>query len=589
MSSTTEIKELKQTNSFINNTYKKALFPCMLSILSANINVIVDGILVAQKLGNNALAAINLCMPINLVLCVIGSFVGAGSAINASKAMGESTEDAANEYYKAGFIFAYIFSLIFSIFGILFLTPICKFVCADNGIFPFVYAYSLVTIIGSIFKIMIYIPFWYLRLDGKNKEVTYIMAVLTFGNIILDVIFVFVFNGGVYGAALANVIATAFAFFMGVYYLQKDESSFSFSLKINYKHISYKKIIADGIPSSLSNLCSTFRMIIINSLFLSFGGASLVALFTAVNGVFGIGECIILGVPQASNAMLGVYVGEHDHQSCKLILKTEMVIGAICSGIFLLACVILSPFIKSIYGLNESLFLPLFLMAISIFPSLVCNILSSYYNITGKNALSSIIIFLRLIFTTYLGIQLSIITGISVFTFYIFSEITTLIFIYIYSGICHKKNNKLDRYMLYNISNEENGRVINFSVRNDKADICNASEMVSEFCENNGFNVKETMRLQLAIEEALVLISEVNEQNKSILDGFDIRAFSIENVNGIRIRYDGYDFNPFAGKMDTSEYMGINMIMNMLETTEYKRTFGVNTLILLLKDNGKNG
>lgn len=577
--------ELKQNNTFISNIYKKALFPCMLSILSANINVIVDGILVGQKLGFNALAAINLCMPINLLLCVIGSFISAGTAINASKYLSTKNSNRANAYYIADVYLSYIASVIITLLGVVFITPLTRFICASPDVIPYVHTYCLITIIGSIFKIMLYIPFWYLRLDGKNSQISVMMAILTFGNVILDVLFVFALNMGVFGAGLANIIATALSLLVGIYYLRDNDSSFTFSFKFNTKDISFKKIAMDGAPSSLNNLCSTIRILIINTILMAFGGAGLVAIFTAVNGVFSIGECIILGVPQASTAMLGVYIGEKDYNSCKLIVKYELIIGAILSGIFLVLCLVTSPFVGLLFGLTDNLFIPVMLMSISIFPSLLCQAFSSYYNIAGRNILSVVIIFLRLVVMTFIGLFLAIKVDINIFSFFIFAEVSTIIIIFIATGIIHSENKSLDRFLLCKMNNEISGKVLNFSVESDNEKICTACEQITDFCQNNGLSTKDTMKLQLAIEEALVLIHEVNKNAKEKLDGFDIRAFVVEDISGLRIRYNGLDFNPFEGQMDSSDYMGIKMISDMLETTIYKRTFGVNTLILLLKDN----
>ena len=576
--------ELVQNNIFISNTYKKALLPCMLSILSANINVIVDGILVGQKLGGNALAAINLCMPLNLLLCVIGSFISAGTAINSSKAIGQNQPSKSNEYYKLGVTMSAVVSILFTVGGIVFLNSICLFLCSDIEVLFYVHSYSLITIIGAIFRISIYIPFWYLRIDGQNKEISRIMMVLTFGNILLDILFVYIMNMGVFGAGLANVIATALAMLLGFYYLRNNKSDFQFNFKINISQISIKSIVADGLPSSLNNLCSTIRMLTINIILLSLGGASLVAIFTAVNGIFSIGECIILGIPQASNAMLGVYTGERDYNSSKLIIKTEMYMGAICSAIFFALCLLISPYVNNLYGISDSISTPVLLMAISIFPGLICNILSSYYNITGKNVLSSFIIVIRLIVLTYISINLAILININIFSFMLITELLTLLVIYIITLLYYLNNKAVDRFLLCKMNNELSGKVINFSVENAKQSICDASEKIADFCNNNGLESKDTMKIQLAIEEALVLVSDLNNNEHVELNGFDIRVFLYDDLSGIRIRYDGLDFNPFAGNMDTSDYMGIKMISDLLETVAYRRTFGVNTMILLLED-----
>ena len=67
--------ELVQDDLFLKKIYGKALVPCVLSILSGNINLLADGMIVGQYIGPGALAAVSLCVPVYLVLCILGSFL----------------------------------------------------------------------------------------------------------------------------------------------------------------------------------------------------------------------------------------------------------------------------------------------------------------------------------------------------------------------------------------------------------------------------------------------------------------------------------------------------------------------------------
>lgn len=67
----------------------------MLSILSGNLNILADGILVGQRVGTEGLTAINLCVPVYLVLCIVGSFLVSGTAIQTSKAIGKQQKEQA--------------------------------------------------------------------------------------------------------------------------------------------------------------------------------------------------------------------------------------------------------------------------------------------------------------------------------------------------------------------------------------------------------------------------------------------------------------------------------------------------------------
>ena len=92
--------ELRQNEQFLKKAYNKALLPCILSVLSGNINILADGILVGQRLGTNALAAINFSLPVYLVLCIAGSFVVSGTTICASDAIGKNQTEKAQGLYR---------------------------------------------------------------------------------------------------------------------------------------------------------------------------------------------------------------------------------------------------------------------------------------------------------------------------------------------------------------------------------------------------------------------------------------------------------------------------------------------------------
>ena len=76
---------LRQDEAFLRRAFHKSLLPCVLSILSQNINILADGIIVGQRIGTDGLSAINLCVPVYLVLCIVGSFLVSGTAIQASR------------------------------------------------------------------------------------------------------------------------------------------------------------------------------------------------------------------------------------------------------------------------------------------------------------------------------------------------------------------------------------------------------------------------------------------------------------------------------------------------------------------------
>ena len=160
--------ELAQNATFIRETYRKAVITGMLSILSVNINVFVDGILVGRHIGSDALAAINLSLPVYLALCVVGSFLAAGTEIPAAQAIGIGDVEKRDAFFRTGLNASVLASVIITLIALVFRGPLVSFLCADGPSREYVMQYVVITVIGALPKIVIYIPFWYLRLDGKT-------------------------------------------------------------------------------------------------------------------------------------------------------------------------------------------------------------------------------------------------------------------------------------------------------------------------------------------------------------------------------------------------------------------------------------
>ena len=581
---------LEQNEQFLKKAYRKALIPCMLSILSGNINILADGILVGQRLGTDALAAINFSLPVYLVLCIAGSFIVSGTAICAAEAIGNNQAGKAKELYKMSVFWCALISAVVTAAGLLCLKPLTGLLCSEEAVAPLVMEYAGVTLAGTLPKILIYIPFWYLRLDGRNRQTAWMMLVMGLGNVMLDVLFLYVFDMGVFGAALASVVATAVSCLLGFVWLCDKKSGFSLGMSISCKDISFLRIAKAGSPSALNNLFQTLRVMTVNMLLLQNGGSGLVAAFTAVNCVGAFEESVTGGVPQAASAMLGIYSGEHDNKSACLLLARQVKRGIPYCVLFSIMILVGADFISGAYGLTESLRFAFLCMSFGMIPALCNCILSGYYNVSGYPMWANAITLLRVFAMPCASLFALCQQNGNPWWFLFTGEVLTLLVWFVATGARHHFHRRCSRFLLMDRALEETGRVINFSVRGMEEAICDASSKITVFCEENGMIPGQVMRVSLAMEEMMTLILSVNRENGV---EFDLRVYSLEGVIGIRIRYSGIEFNPCCrteGKGQMSDealekdagiddmYLGIRMIEDMVEEAIYQRTFGMNTI-----------
>lgn len=571
---------LKQDESFLRRAFHASLLPCILSILSENVNILIDGVLVGQRIGTDGLSAISLCVPVYLVLCVIGSFLVSGTAIQASKAIGCQQAEKSQRLYHTAVWSCVAASLAVTAAGFFLSRPLTALLCSDPAIRPLVWEYTSITLIGALPKILIYVPFWFLRMDGRAKLVARMMLVMGAGNIVLDLLFLYPLNMGIGGAAWASVISTAIACAMGFFCLCDKDSGFRPGYRCITDLSDWKDIAAAGSPSALNNLFQTLRLLAVNTLLMGAGGSELVAVFTAVNCVSAFSLSIVDGVPQAASAMLGIYSGERDNDSAALLIRREWRTGIGCCAIFSAVVILAADVIAFAYGLPYSLRFAMVCLSAGMFPALGCSILSGYYNISGHVRWANAIIFCRVFLAAAVSLYAALALDMSPWWFLIFSEVITLVLWYIAAAVCHRRHPERTRYLLMDRSLEEAGSVINFSVTGNTQQICEASQKISDFCLENQMDARQSMRLSLAIEEVMTMIVQ---ENPNTAVRFDVRVFSLQEALGIRIRYDGRPYNPFdQRKSHDEQYLGIQLIAGMMETVVYQRTFGVNTVQLLL-------
>lgn len=570
---------LRQDEAFLRRAFHKSLLPCVLSILSQNINILADSIIVGQRIGTDGLSAINLCVPVYLVLCIVGSFLVSGTAIQASRAIGRRQTEQSGKLYNTAVWSCVAAGIAVTAAGLALCAPISALLCPDETVRPLVMEYNLVTLIGALPKILIYAPFWFLRMDGRARLVVWMMLIMGGGNVVLDLVFLYPLGMGIGGAAWASVISTAAACAFGLVCLCGRRSSFRLGMRC-VPAADWRGIAAAGSPSALNNLFQTLRLLAVNSMLLAAGGSELVAAFTAVNCIFAFSLSVVDGVPQAASAMLGIYSGERDNDSAALLIRREWRTGALCCAAFAAVVILAADGIALAYGLSVPLRLAMVCLSAGMFPGLWCSILSGLYNVSGHVRWANAIIFSRVFLAAAAGLYLALALGWSPWWFLVLSEAVTVLLWWAAAGIYHRRHPELTRFLLLDRSLEKEGRVINFSVEGDTEDICDASRRISEFCEENDMNVRQVMRISLAIEEIMTMIVQENSPGHV---SFDMRVFSLQQEMGIRISYDGREYDPFGlhAKGDM-QYLGVDLIANMMRSVVYQRTFGVNTLQLLL-------
>ncbi len=276
---------LKMTTNPVGPLILSLAIPAIISMLVTNIYNTADTYFVSQ-LGDSASGAIGIIFSIMAVIQAIGFTIGMGSGSILSRLIGAKDYKNADVYSISGLVLAFSLGTIVSVLGISFLDTIITKLGATPTILPYAREYARWILLGTPFMATSFTMNNQLRFQGKANLGTIGLATGGILNIGLDPLFIFVFNWGIAGAALATLCSQliSFSILLSMFLRKKTITNFSFSNLATSAKV-YLDIFTTGLPSFFRQGMGSFAMIILNRQAGFYGGqnSELLDLFAQSN------------------------------------------------------------------------------------------------------------------------------------------------------------------------------------------------------------------------------------------------------------------------------------------------------------------
>ena len=186
-------------------TYKRLfrfVWPSIIMMVFSSIYGVVDGLFVSNFAGDNALASINIVMPMLMILSAVGFMLGTGGSAEVAKTMGEGRDDDANSYFTILTIAVVVIGIITSVGAIFFIRPLCYFMGSSDLLIEYCVIYSIICLIGNT-PYMLQMFFQTFFITAEKPKLGMILTIASgVTNMVLDWLFVAVFDWGLAGAAI---------------------------------------------------------------------------------------------------------------------------------------------------------------------------------------------------------------------------------------------------------------------------------------------------------------------------------------------------------------------------------------------------
>lgn len=306
----------KMTQMPVEKLIPRLAAPTMMSMMSAVLYNTADTWFVSQ-LGDSATAATGVCLPLTAMIQAVGFWIGMGAGSNISRFLGRKHNFKASIVATSAVLLTIFISICLGLFGFFGNELILKHLGSTPTILPYAREYSRIIFLGTPFACTGFVFNNLLRSQGRA---VFAMAGVMSGaiiNIILDPVFIFVFDMGIAGAALSTVICQVISFLVMLTALCKESSMLKISTKFVSKNPGiYFLIMSTGMPSLFRQGCSALATILLNRAGAQYGDAA-VAAMSIVGRVSFLITSLVGGFGQGYQPVVGFAFGAGDFSRVK--------------------------------------------------------------------------------------------------------------------------------------------------------------------------------------------------------------------------------------------------------------------------------
>ena len=432
----------------------------------------------------------------------------------------------------------------------------------------------------------------FLQLEQQEKRTYTGIAIMAVSNVTLNILFVKVFDMGLFGLGLSTTVSSwLFCIVQATYYFG-SKASIRFSMKdLDLSYL--KDMIRIGIPGAVVQFCLTIRGLALNKIILGYAGNEALSAFSAVS-TFGYAYyAAIAGVASATRLLVSVYYGEEDRAGLLLIMKTALYKGiALVTAVAAVSIALAVPFTNIFCADHSSEVYRLTLQYFRVFPlsmpfSAFCVIFNNYYQCSDRMK----IVHVLSIIDGVVGVVLSALIlappfgAMGIWLSQVMNGVYTLIAIYAYTVIVSKRfpTSVEDMLILRDDFGVPESDRLDISIK-DGNEVINTSQQVIDFCTEHGVTHKNAFYSGLCIEEMagnIVKFGFVSGKKNSI----DIRV--VYKDGGILIRlkdtcrpFDPKSMSEIFSPEDITHNIGIRMVSRISRKMDYSYVLGLNVLTI---------
>ncbi len=338
----------------------KQAVPASIGILVMSLNILVDSIFVGNWIGSIAIAAINVVLPVSFFIGALGMSVGIGGSSIISRALGSNNHEKALKTFGNQLALTLAITIAMAVLGLVYVDSIIPAFGGKGRIFEPAKIYYTIVLYGVPFLALCMMGNTVIRAEGKPKFAMIAMIIPSVGNLIMDYIFIYIFDWGMAGAAWATTIGYVLCFGYILYFFISKNSE----LKINLSHLRFdlsilKEISSLGFVTMARQATTSIVYLLMNNILFGLGGEAMVAVYAIIGRMLMFALFPVFGVTQGFLPIAGYNYGAEKYQRVRESINTAIKYAAIIAtsvfiGLMIFPAEIASLFLSSKEGISAN-------------------------------------------------------------------------------------------------------------------------------------------------------------------------------------------------------------------------------------------
>ena len=326
------------SNSFGTESIGKLLIkqavPASIGILVMSLNILVDTIFVGHWIGSQAIAAINVVLPVSFFIAALGMAIGIGGSSIISRALGASEKSKALKTFGNQVTMTIILTLTLVFFGLYYIDNIIPVFGGKGTIFEPAKIYYQIVLYGVPFLALSMMGNTIIRAEGKPKYAMYAMMIPSITNLVLDILLINVMDMGMIGAAWATTGSYMLCFIFIFWFFISKNSEMKISL-VDFK-------LQRSIVSEISNLGSvtlsrqaivSITYLLMNNILFDFGGETSVTSYAIVSRMLMFALFPIFGITQGFIPIAGYNYGAQNYDRVKQAIRIAIIYAMVMASL----------------------------------------------------------------------------------------------------------------------------------------------------------------------------------------------------------------------------------------------------------------